>query len=73
MAQEAPPGCITICALRALLMPEGCTSAEIGACFFELDKRNVGYIWKTEFLEKAVEVIVKHAKLDKTRVMSIAV
>lgn len=44
LAKSAPKGSITICILRHMLNPEGCSSSDIGEVLFALDTRNVGYI-----------------------------
>jgi hypothetical protein len=44
LAKLAPPGTITIITLAQILTPLGCTSCQVGACFFELDERHVGHV-----------------------------
>ncbi len=74
MSLTAPKGTITIVSLQKVLLPEGCTSNEIGCTFFDLDLRNVGYVhWKdaqntlkgclsnnTRLTEDRIKAILEH-------------
>jgi serine O-acetyltransferase len=63
LARSAPPGSITLCTLRRLLHPEGCTSYEIGEVLFQLDTRNVGYCKPDLFFATGRNVIVQKTRL----------
>ena len=67
MAKLAPKGTVTLCTLRHLLSPEGCSIMEIGLCFLELDEKNVGYVYKSVFRDKGAQAILKHTELDEAR------
>jgi hypothetical protein len=64
LAQQAPRGTITIITLGQILAPLGCTSCQVGACFFELDERNVGHVhWNHNdgcLEEKLVQITNKY-------------
>lgn len=69
MAQSAPAGSITICTLRRLLGPEGCSSSEIGEVIFQLDTRNVGYCKPNIFFGAGGrDAIVQKTRLTLERV-----
>jgi hypothetical protein len=71
MAKLAPADSVTICTLRKLLLPEGCSHAEIGDCLFELDSKNVGYVHTEVFKKRGLGVIVKYTPLEESRVEQI--
>jgi len=71
MAKMAPKGTVTICTLRHLLHPEGCTPMEFGLSFLELDEKNVGYVHMDVFRRKGVAAIVKHTSLDEARAQAL--
>jgi len=71
MAKMAPKGAVTICTLRHLLLPEGCTPMEFGLCLLELDEKNVGYFYKDVFRRKGVAAILKHTQLAEARAQAI--
>jgi serine O-acetyltransferase len=71
LAKLAPHGTVTICTLNRLLQPQGCTAAEIGACMFDLDTKNVGYIKIEVFKQRAVEVITDRTNLDEAKVATL--
>lgn len=68
LARNAPPGTITICSLAKTLKPLGVSHSDIGACFFELDLRDVGYVTAEAFHKSAVDVITRVTGLDKEEV-----
>lgn len=71
MAKIAPKGSVTICTLKNLLLPEGCTPMEFGLVLLELDEKNVGYVYKDVLQRNGVAAIVKHTALDKARAQAI--
>lgn len=71
MAKMAPKGSLTICTLKHLLAPEGCTPMEFGMCLLELDEKNVGYVYMDVFRRKGVAAIVKHTNLDEARAQAL--
>lgn len=72
LAQFAPQGSITICTLRRILNPVGCTHSEVGEVLFALDTRNVGYIKPEIFFgEETHKCIVECTHLDAAAVQDI--
>lgn len=71
MAKMAPKGSITICTLRSMLHPFGCTPMEIGMCFLDLDEKNVGHFYKDVLRRKGVDAIVEHTKLGEEQAQAI--
>ena len=71
LAKKAPPGTITIVTMKKLFKLEGLSSNEVGACFFELDTRGVGFISRENFEEKAPGVINKYTGLSEERVRQV--
>ena len=63
LAITAPKGSITFGTLQKILQPFGCTHSEIGAVLFDMDSRNVGYVYVNEFRERSVDVILKNTSL----------
>ncbi|CAB9507922.1 Serine acetyltransferase [Seminavis robusta] len=70
MARSAPPGSITICALRRLLYPEGCSMFEIGGVLMQLDTKDVGYCKPQVFFgtSAGADAIVQNTQLTMERV-----
>ena len=71
LAKKAPPGTVTIVTMKNLFKLENLSSTEVGACFFELDTRGVGFISTEEFLERAPEVIKKCTGLAEERIRQV--
>jgi serine O-acetyltransferase len=71
MSVSAPPGSITICVLRRLLLPEGCTSFEIGEVLFQLDTHNVGYCKPEVFFKTGRNVLAQKTRLTMERIEEI--
>ena len=63
LARSAPPGSITICTLRRLLHPEGCSVSVVGEVLFALDTRNVGYVQPHVFFTPDTQKVL----VDKTQ------
>ena len=57
LAKRAPPGTITIITLAQILTPLGCTSCQVGACFFELDELHVGHVHWQQNDDSSVAVV----------------
>jgi len=66
LAKSAPKNCITICTLRCMLGPEGCTKSEIGEILFHLDIRDVGYVHPEDFFTDATTALI-HEKTTLTK------
>jgi hypothetical protein len=71
MSKRAPPGTITICSLRKMLMPEGCSQDEIGSLFFSLDTKNVGHVHRDVFEKVGRDAIEKHTSVQKERIQDL--
>ena len=72
MSKHAPPNTLTICALHKLLSPWKCGMNEIGACFFDIDARNVGYVRHDVVEKKGADAILEHfPHLEKERVQEL--
>lgn len=64
MAKTAPQGSITICALRQLLNPAGCSISEVGEVLFAMDTHNVGYVKPAIFFtDETCRMIASKTKL----------
>jgi serine O-acetyltransferase len=69
MARSAPKGTITLCTLRRLLHPEGCSIFDIGEILFALDTHNVGYVSPDVlFNDKGEALVAEKTRLPRDKV-----
>jgi serine O-acetyltransferase len=68
LSKRAPPGTITIVSLRNLLKAQGCTHDEIGASFFALDTKNVGYIHRDVFAKTCRDALLQNTSLSSEQI-----